>query len=89
MEQTLKAKFQRELDALTTIRDELRLKAHLAQKDVQDELRKLESRLGAVDEELGRVKTHTKVEIERLGADFKELFSDLKQSFESVKKRLS
>ena len=89
MEQTLKAKFQRELDALTTIRDELRLKAHLAQKDVQDELRKLESRLGVVDEELGRVKTHTKVELERLGADFKELFSELKQSFESVKKRLS
>lgn len=89
MEQTLKDKFQRELDALTTIRDELKLKAHLARQDVQDEIRKLESRLSLADEELERTKAHTKVEFDRLGANFKELFTELKQGFENVKRRLS
>jgi len=89
MEPTLKDKFQRELTALTTIRDELRLKAHLARQDVQDEIRKLESRLSLADEELDRAKAHTKGEIDRLGTDFKQLFTELKQGFENVKRRLS
>ena len=89
MEQTLKAKFQHELDALTTIRDELNLKAHLARQDLQDEVRELERRLSLADEELGRVKAHTQTELERLGGDFRKLLVELKQGFESVKRRLS
>src|SRR4051812_42441038 len=37
MEDEIKNTFKRELEALATIRDELKLKAHLAKSDVKDE----------------------------------------------------
>jgi uncharacterized phage infection (PIP) family protein YhgE len=89
MEQTIKSKFKRELDAITTIRDELRLKAHLARKDLKDEIAELESKLSRADDEISRVKAHAQNDVEQIGASFKDLLTELKQGFESVKRRLS
>lgn len=47
---TLKALFSRELDELKTLRDELRVKAHLARADLTDELDKLEAKWPAVEQ---------------------------------------
>jgi hypothetical protein len=88
MEQSIKHTFKRELDALGTIRDELKLKAHLARKDVQDEIDRLESKYRLVDQELDRTKAHAKSEVERIGNEVKTLLVDLKQGYEAVRRRL-
>jgi hypothetical protein len=88
MEQTVKETFKRELEALATIRDELKLKAHLARKDVQDEIDRLEVKYRRVDEELARTKSHAKLEAAKIGEDFKTLLIDLKQGYAAVRRRL-
>ena len=50
MEETIKNTFKRELEALATIRDELKLKAHLAREDAKDEIDRLETKYRPVDE---------------------------------------
>lgn len=47
---TLKALFSKELEDLKTLRDELRVKAHLARADLNDELDKLEAKWPAVEQ---------------------------------------
>jgi molecular chaperone GrpE (heat shock protein) len=81
--------FKRELAALATIRDELKLKAHLAKKDLQDELDDLETKWLRVDEELQRVKAHAKQDVQTLSQSARELVLDLKQGYESIKRRLA
>ncbi|HTU62755.1 MAG TPA: hypothetical protein VMF89_30040 [Polyangiales bacterium] len=88
MEDSLRNNFKREFEALATIRDELRLKAHLARKDVQDELSQLEVKYRLVDEELGRAKQHAQAGASRIGQDVKSLLVDLKQGYEAVRRRL-
>jgi prefoldin subunit 5 len=88
MEETLRGTFKRELEALGTIRDELKLKAHLARKDVQDEIDRLEAKYCAVDEELRRAKSHAKEEVSKIGDDLKTLLVDLKQGYAAVRRRL-
>jgi hypothetical protein len=88
MEESIRNTFKRELEALGTIRDELRLKAHLARKDVQDEIDRLESKYRLVDEELDRAKAHAKSEVGRIGGDVKALLLELKQGYAAVRRRL-
>jgi uncharacterized protein YicC (UPF0701 family) len=88
MEETVKNTFKRELEALATIRDELKLKAHLARKDVQDEIVRLESKYRVVDEEFERTKSHAKSGVDRLSDDVKALLVDLKQGYAAVRRRL-
>jgi hypothetical protein len=89
MDTNAKTNFKRELEALATIRDELRVKAHLAKKDVQDELDNLETKWLRVDEELQRVKAHAKQDVQALSQSARELVLDLKQGYESIKRRLA
>ncbi len=89
MDDTDRNNFKREFDALATIRDELRLKAHLARKDIQDELSRLENKYRRVDEELGRATANAQAEVSRIGQDVKMLLVDLKQGYEAVRRRLS
>jgi uncharacterized protein YicC (UPF0701 family) len=76
-------------DALVTIRDELRLKAHLAKSDIKDELNRLETKWQRVEEELKRTSGHVKQPLAELGHDTKELVHELKKGYDSVIKRLS
>jgi DNA repair exonuclease SbcCD ATPase subunit len=89
MEDTAKFSFERELSALQTIRDELKVKAHLAKADVKDELNRLEAKWERVDEELRRSAAHMKKPLENIGNDTKALVNELKQGYESIKNRLS
>lgn len=88
MDETIRNTFKRELDALATIRDELKLKAHLARKEVQDEVNELEKKWRLAEEELERAKTHAKGEVGRIGQDVKSLLLELKQGYASVRRRL-
>ena len=84
-----KFSFDRELDALQTLRDELKLKAHLAKADVKDELSRLETKWERVEQELKRSAGQMKQPLEALGQDAKSLVRELKQGYEGVKRRLS
>jgi hypothetical protein len=89
METNTMTNFKRELEALATIRDELKLKAHLAKKDIQDELDNLETKWLRVDEELQRAKAHAKQDVQALNQSARGLVLDLKQGYESIKRRLA
>lgn len=88
MGDTSKMKFSREFDALVTIRDELKLKAHLAKADLKDELEKLESKWELVENDLRLTAKHAKEPIEAIGHKTTELLKELKQGYESVRERL-
>jgi hypothetical protein len=88
MEQMVRDTFKRELEAMATIRDELKVKAHLARKEVQDEIDRLEVKYRLVDEELTRAKSHAKLEAAKIGEDLKALLVELKQGYAAVRRRL-
>jgi hypothetical protein len=81
--------FKRELEALATLRDELKLKAHLAKKDLQDELDRLETKWLSVDEELQRAKAHAKGDLQSIGKSTRDLLLDLKQGYESIRRKMT
>ena len=73
MEENLKAQFKRELDALATLRDELKVKAHLAKADVQDEWNKLESRFQNVESDLKQSSQNLKQPLDAIAQNTREL----------------
>jgi hypothetical protein len=89
MDTNPKTNFKRELDALATIRDELKVKAHLAKKEIQDELDRLEAKWLRVDEELQRAKAHAKEDAQSMSNSARELLLDLKQGYDNIKRRLA
>jgi hypothetical protein len=89
METSAMTNFKRELEALATVRDELKLKAHLAKADIKDELDELEAKWLRVHEQLERTKAHAKQDVQALGQNVRELMLDLKQGYESIKRRLA
>lgn len=88
MEQNAKITFKREVEALQTIRDELKLKAHLAKADVKDEWNRLENKWQVVEEEIRRTASQAKEPLQSLSAQTKELVDDLKKGYENIVSRL-
>jgi len=88
MEQNSKMTFKREIEALQTIRDELKVKTHLAKADIKDELSQLESKWQRVEEELRRTANQVKEPLHSISAQTKELVSELKQGYENIVHRL-
>ncbi len=89
MGEVTKQKFTRELDALVTIRDELKLKAHLAKADLKDELDRLETKWQQVENDLRLTVDHAKEPLQDIGHKTGELLKELKKGYESVRDRLS
>jgi predicted nucleic acid-binding Zn-ribbon protein len=88
MEQNSKMTFTREIEALQTIRDELKVKTHLAKADIKDEWNQLESKWQRVEEEVRRTASHVKEPLHAISAQTKELMSDLKRGYENIVQRL-
>jgi len=86
MEDSAFSDFKRELTALATIRDELKLKAHLARAEVKNELNELERRWLLADEQLQRAKAHAKQDVSIMQGEFKTLLSDLKRGYLNAKR---
>lgn len=78
--------FKKELEALGRIRDELKLKAHLAQAEVKSRLDDLERKWRLADEKVQRAKSHAKQDAATLQGEVKELITDLKQGYQDVKR---
>jgi len=86
MEDSAISDFKRELAALATIRDELKLKAHLARADIKTELDELERRWLLADEQLQRAKAHAKHDVSVMQRELGVLLSDLKRGYLNVKR---
>ena len=82
----LKSALQNELAALTTTRDELRLKAHLAKADAKTELDRLEKTWERVQEQAQRI--HAKDVVEDIEAGVRGLIEELKSGYERIKRDL-
>lgn len=89
MEDKAKLDFTQELDAARTIRDELRLKAHLAKADLKDELQRVESRFHQIEEDLRRTRDHLKEPAEVIGQKSAAIVRELRTTMESIRRRLT
>lgn len=86
MEDSQILNFRRELDALATIRDELKLKAHLARAEAKDKLRDVERKWDLAEEQLQRAKAHAVRDTALLNRELKSLLSDVKRGLEDIKR---
>lgn len=77
-----------ELSALQTLRDELRVKIHLAGEDVRDEFHRLEKKWERLDEELRRTARHTQEPAQVIGEKAKQIVSELQRSFATIRETL-
>ncbi|HEY6877994.1 MAG TPA: hypothetical protein VI299_08235 [Polyangiales bacterium] len=78
--------FKRELAALATLRDELKLKAHLARADLKSQFDDLERRWSLADEQLQRAKDHLKQDGAIVERKVANLLHDLKLGYQNVKR---
>jgi lauroyl/myristoyl acyltransferase len=82
----LKDALQREVGVLTGVREEIRLKAHLAKADARSELDRLEKIWERLEEEEQRV--HVKGHAQEIEASVRALLEELKTGYQNVKRQL-
>lgn len=78
--------FKREFAALATLRDELRLKAHLARAEVRSQLDELERRLLLAEEQFQRAKSQVEEDSALVEHKLTGLVADLKIGYEKIKR---
>ncbi|MFT3924159.1 MAG: hypothetical protein QM778_16610 [Myxococcales bacterium] len=88
MDDKAKFDFTQELDAMRTIREELRLKAHLAKADLKDELERVEKRFQQIEEDLRRTRAHLQEPAETIGQKSATIVREVKGAMESIRRRL-
>jgi hypothetical protein len=81
--------FKRELAALSTLREELKLKAHLACADLTSQLDDLERRWLLAEEQLRRTKDHVKQDAALAERKLARVVDDLRLGYENVKRALA
>lgn len=77
---------QNELNLLAGLRDEIRLKAHLAKADARSELDHLEKTWERFQEQAGRV--HVKGHAQEIEASLRGLIDELKGGYTRIKRQL-
>lgn len=77
-----------ELESLQALRDELRVKIHLAATDVRDEYHRLEKKWERVDEELRRAARHTQAPMQVIGLKAKQIIAELQKSYATIRDTL-
>ena len=81
---TIKELFAKELAELETLRDEIKVKAHLARADFKDEVAKLETQWPAVEKvakDIEAASAEVATQLEKAG---REVFADLRKGYESL-----
>lgn len=86
MDDSTLVSFRRELDALATIRDELKLKAHLARAEVRTQLNELERKWSLADERYAQAKSNAQRDLGTIQRELQTLVGDLKSGFQSIKR---
>jgi|WetSurMetagenome_2_1015567.scaffolds.fasta_scaffold1025972_2 hypothetical protein len=82
----LKAALRKDLDALRSLRDELRVQATLAKAEAHTEWTRLESRFELLQEELGRVQNHSKGTLQEIEGKIGVLVDELKRGYDSIRR---
>lgn len=85
-EQTPLKDFTRELAALATLRDEVKLKANLARAELNSQLDDLERRWLVADEQFQRARQHIKQDGAAVEHKLTRLLADLKLGYQNVKR---
>jgi hypothetical protein len=85
-QQTNLTDFKRELAAIETLRDELKLKAHLARTEIKSQLDELERRWLLADEQFQRAKSHVEQDKAHVEHKLAQLLGDLKLGYQNVKR---
>jgi ElaB/YqjD/DUF883 family membrane-anchored ribosome-binding protein len=86
--QEIKDTLQRELDALSQARDELKLKLHLAKAEAKTEWNKLESTWQRVQEEFQHTKSGAEQPLRDMGKAAKTLLEELRNGYARVREQL-
>ena len=81
--QTAKRELKEELANLAELRDELRLKLHLAGMDAKSAWQGMEQKLALLEEKLGYEGDHVVKETRELVVDIRESLIDLKRRYGS------
>lgn len=81
--QTAKRELKEELANLAELRDELRLKLHLAGMDAKSAWQSMEQKLALLEEKLGYEGDHVVQETRELVVDVRESLIDLKRRYGS------
>ena len=79
---------KRELEALQTLREELRVQANLAKADARTEWARLESRFERAQEEWKRTQDHAKAAVQELATDLRAVFEELKRGYGALRRTL-
>jgi hypothetical protein len=85
MTKTTNPGFDKELEHLQGIKDELKLKLHLAKADAQDEYHRLETKWQRLEEDLHRSASHAEEAARTVGVEARGLFDELKASYSKLK----
>ncbi|MFO0725389.1 MAG: hypothetical protein U1E65_16520 [Myxococcota bacterium] len=87
----LKDLFHKELEDLKTLRDELKVKAHLAKADISDELEKLDQKWPAVEKQVEKVAKEVETGLNQAGKEIEkaatEAFGELKKAYQDLAAR--
>ena len=83
-----KAELQKALGELQTLRDELKVKVHLARADVRDEWEELEKKLEHLRSKLGVAGDEAGKAAQDVGAALKLVAAEIRKGYERVSKTL-
>jgi len=81
----IKASLQREIEALTNARDELKLQLKLARNEARDEWSRIESTVERLQLELKRIGEDAKEPLKDIGTAALHLVDELKRGFTRVR----
>lgn len=83
---TLKERLMKEFEEIKTMRDEMRVKAHLARADLKDQIDKLERRWPEVETAAREVEKLSAQAGETIAKTAKDLFDEVRDAYTKVVK---
>jgi CBS domain-containing protein len=81
-------RFEKELDELRRVRDELRVRMHLAKKDAQDRWQQLEKRMGELEAHAKRAAQRTEAPLHELADATRHLLEEMRVGYRDLRKLL-
>jgi hypothetical protein len=84
----LKEVFRRDLDALATARDELRVQMHLAKAEARTELDRLDRAWLRLQDEVSRLEDHGKAQAAEVETAGRKLIEEVKRGYARLKNEI-
>lgn len=81
-----RSRIDEELDTLRTLRDELRVRAHLGRAEVRDLWEDAEKRWHKLEAEAGRVREQAREPMEQIGEAAELLLEEIKRGYDKLRK---